>query len=627
MRTVAVLLLLARVVGADVVANRTGADPLAYTLEYIGTDYDGAVRDGTVVDAAEYGELVRLAKRAIDDYGARKTDTVATGLRELEKMIEQKAPGPDVWAATRRLVQSLGKARGTGPRPAAPPNIADGRRLWASDCAPCHGPTGAGDGPAADGMTPAPTVFRLNRLDWLSPRQVYDAVVLGIPGTAMPSFAAAYDERQRWDVAFFVMTFRIGFDPTRPPADVKPGLERIAAASNAELLDDMRRAHPEATPGWVDYFRVNVSSGDGVLPLTGVVPPASSSMAAAVQMQNAFAEVADRLFPHVVGITSYVPEAPGEKGPAGGWVVADAQLQKFPGYRPFRSGSGFLMDDRGYILTSGWIIKQEGREVAPFVDVELSDQSHVVGRAIGAEPTLDLGVVRVADPAKLAKLDPPELGDSDRLQVGHWLIALGDPPGPDRTFSVGVVSSQPQRQCYQSELTATLVQSSLTIAPGGIGGPIADIFGHVVGLSVNPNPTDAAPPTTASAARILPSNLVLNLYEALKVAESQRSPWIGVSVLELDTARKRLGPTADVPSNGVQIDDVFEPSPASRAGIKPGDFLVAMNGHKLGTVADFQTWMYVLGIDARVRLDLVRAGQPMAVDVTIEARPAAATTR
>ena len=129
---------------------------------------------------------------------------------------------------------------------------------------------------------------------------------------------------------------------------------------------------------------------------------------------------------------------------------------------------------------------------------------------------------------------------------------------------------------------------------------------------------------------MLPINLVLNLYEALKVAHSTRSPWIGVSVLELDrvaAARDPEKPAPALPVHGVGIDDVFAPSPAAAAGVRTGDFLVELGGHAVQSVADFQKWMYVLGIGAKVELGLLRDGKPVRATVTIEPRPAEATTR
>jgi S1-C subfamily serine protease len=123
---------------------------------------------------------------------------------------------------------------------------------------------------------------------------------------------------------------------------------------------------------------------------------------------------------------------------------------------------------------------------------------------------------------------------------------------------------------------------------------------------------------------------VANLFEALKVARSNRSPWIGISVLELPAAQRLLEsrvPAVATPSSGVYIDDVFDPSPAHEAGIRPGDFLLGLGGHRVQSVGDFQTWLYIAGIDTKVELEIVRDGRTLTIPVTVEERPASASTR
>jgi serine protease Do len=283
------------------------------------------------------------------------------------------------------------------------------------------------------------------------------------------------------------------------------------------------------------------------------------------------------------------------------------------------------------VLSCDHLLRDEQGAVTPLVDVELADQSHVTASVLGTEPTLDLAVLRIGDAAKLPPLPTGlELGDSDRVQAGHWAIALGDPPGPERVFRVGMVSSSPERQCYQEQLSATGLQTSLEIPPGALGGPVVDILGHVIGLNVRPAGTAASVADTAASVRpfTLPSNLVVNLLEALKVSQSRRSPWLGLSVLELASLRRRPeAASMTIPASGVYIDDVFDPSPASRAGIRPGDFLLAMSGHDVRSVGDFQTWIYELGIGSEVKLRLLRDGAPLELAAPIEVRPESARPR
>jgi S1-C subfamily serine protease/mono/diheme cytochrome c family protein len=628
----AIAVLQAGVASLSVAAPSVDGQRLVFLLEYVGTDYGAAVRDGKVVNELEYGEVLRFTRDLRQQYGAlgRASHRVASGLERMERLITDRAPAHAVWTLTHRLVPKVARTARAVVRPVATPNLASGRRLWANDCALCHGGAGAGDGWAAPDMNPPPTAFRGDFLDRLSPRQIYDAVTLGVPGTAMPSFADAYTNAQRWDVAFFAMTLRVGFTPRRPPSGEPFTVDQLARSSNSELLTRLRATLPGATPENLDYMRVTLTSPSNTMaPVAGNDATATGALGAALQLQDAFSAVAARVYPRTVGVSGYVrdPSWTTEKlhvERGDGWIAANLDALRYPGFRRIRTGSGILLDDDGFVATSNHLVRDDAGALAALVEIELPDEARTVASVVGSEPMLDLAIVRAAGTPPKPGV-PLELGDSDHAETGHWLISLGDPPGPDRTFSVGVVAAAPLRQCYQMSLSATRLQSSLVISDGAVGGPVVDIQGHLLGMGIRVDDGGGGPPTTG----VLPVNLVLYLSDALKVSQSNRSPWLGVSVLELPILRHKLGAqaaTAHIPPTGVAIDDVFDPSPASRAGIRPGDFLVGLGGHPIYSVGDFQTWLYVGGVGTTTEIDVVRDGKPMKVKVPIEARPRDATT-
>jgi len=256
----------------------TDAQEIVFLLQYVGTDYGNAVRNGAVANQVEYGEVLRFTRRVIDGYGALRGHraSVSRALGTLEKRIGERAPPRDVWTLTNRLAAKVSRTVGGAARPEQIPNLANGRRLWMADCALCHGLEGGGDGASAPHMDPPPTAFRNGEfLERLAPAQVYNAVSLGVGGTAMPAFANAYTPQQRWDVAFYAMTLRDGFDPKRPPAGTTFSLEDIASSSSETLLERLRRTAPDAAPEQVDWFRVNLVSPQGATaPMAG---PASAA--------------------------------------------------------------------------------------------------------------------------------------------------------------------------------------------------------------------------------------------------------------------------------------------------------------------------------------------------------------
>lgn len=364
--------------------------------------------------------------------------------------------------------------------------------------------------------------------------------------------------------------------------------------------------------------------------------PQDQATAVAVQLQSAFSRVAERVFPSVVGVSGYVREESWTKdelyqtkGQA--WVESHAEELLYPGFRRSRSGSGFVVGEEGHVLTCAHLLRGPDGRAVPVVSLELPDDSHVLGEIVGFEPTVDLAVLRIgpfADPQRL-KLRPVSAADGDRVQVGHWAIAVGDPPGPERTYQVGIVSARAEQLCYQDQLSRTLLQTSLSVPAGGLGGPLVDIQGAVLGMSV-------LPPGTAVEGSLegihsgyaLPIGLALNLFEALRVARSTRSPWLGIAVLEMTEMRRSASHAgATLPRAGVFIDNVFDPSPAARAGIRPGDFLVTIEGSRVFSVLDFQKLLYMYGIGASVRLGVFRDGDTEEKTLTIEERPAAAAPR
>jgi S1-C subfamily serine protease len=562
-------------------AQDTGSpDPerLLFLLEYIGVDYGAAVQGGTIANAFEYQEMVTFSGLLINrfdilrDHGA--AEEVRIGLLRLQGLIHGLAPWNEIRALTGRLTSTLFDQLEVVSSPVTTPDLRRGELLYADNCAACHGPAGAGDGFGDPEMDPPATSFLDERMNLLSPHQVYGAINFGIDGTAMPSYVDALPPQQLWDIAFHVMTLR----------------ER---------------------------------GGDSVTTEPG------DPLEVAIRLQDAFASVADKVLPSVVNVTSFVRTQADAKVPDEPWEVAGAEERMYPGFRRLKSGSGFFVTDDGYLLTGHHVVTLDDGETAEVLDVELPNGRHVLSRLVGAEPTINLAVLKleVVSEHRPPRLTPVTIGDSDAVRVGHWTIAVGDPWGPPRTYAVGTLAAQPQRQCYQEDLTGTLMQASLTVHPEAYGGPLVDIRGRVVGMTV-PAARDELLPHAAELA--LPINLAINIYKALKLTESRRSPWLGFSVLELAAVTRRgadPAPSVNLPRTGVYIDDLFDPSPASSAGIRVGDSLVAVDGHRLFSVLDFQKWLYLSGIGRTIELEIYRDGKTLKKKVAVEERPASATPR
>ena len=606
-------------------AEPASSSELVFFLQYIGTDYGTAVRDGKVIDTLEYAEMLNLSGKLFARYSAlRPDDRVRSELGRLCALIQSAAPWDAVRALTQALAPQLIEALDVASVPSGAPDIQRGRVLYQTDCAACHGALGGGDGPSAPGMSPPPTSFRGSGVDLRSPYQVWNAVTLGVAETPMPTYGEARTSQDLWDVAFYVMTLRQGFDP-KPPVEFVPlSLADVARASNEELLKRLRQTYPSATASDCDYYRVKFrtpeahglqasNAGDG------------SGLELAGTLERTFARVADNVSPSIVGVAAYKKSetASGDPAPKAGWRVGMAEQQLYPGYARATSGSGFFISDDGKLLTSAHLVTDAGELPKEWIlDVELSGNRHVRAKALGIEPTLGVALLKIESEAPTR---PAPIGNSELVRVGQWAIALGDPPGVAKVFVPGTISARPERTCYQADLLSTMLQTSIAIDPEGFGGPLVNVHGDVIGVMLPTGFTRAALQSgMVGPISALPIDLALNISRAIELKQSQRSPWIGVSVLEVSPASRRLPTT---PQTGIYIDDVFEPSPASSAGIRVGDFLTRMNGQPIAGIPDFQRWLYTIGINAGVALEIVRDGKRSTFQVKIEERPQLASSK
>ena len=356
----------------------------------------------------------------------------------------------------------------------------------------------------------------------------------------------------------------------------------------------------------------------------------------AAALQQAFASLADEVFPSIVCLTAFErrPEAPpeDEQGGLNRWREAIAVDQRYPTMRRLASATGFAMSADGYLLTTLEFMKKPGGGLADLVDAETPDGTIALCQVVGTEPTLDLAVLKLAvypDPEP-PKVEPVVIADPEAIRVGHWAIAVGDPLGPQRVFAAGLISARPERGCYQAELAATFLEASLQVHPEAYGGPLVDLDGAVMGMIV-PHRAGPLDPAASGLVYALPMSIASGIYESLKVARSFESPWLGVSVLSLAEYRARMrvrgiGRDRKQPVLGLYIDNVFDPSPAALAGVRIGDVFVEINGQSVTSAFDFQRALYLSGIGKAIRIDVYRDGQMQPLEVTIEARPAAADT-
>src|SRR6185369_16462584 len=237
------------------------------------------------------------------------------------------------------------------------------------------------------------------------------------------------------------------------------------------------------------------------------------------------------------------------------------------------TGSGLILDTTGNVVTNRHVV-----EGASKVTVTLWDGSEIPAKVVGADERTDVAVVRLE---KLPKgLTAARLGDSDRLEVGEWVLAIGSPLGLEQTVTAGIVSGKGRagRRVHMSgDRVRSYIQTDAKINPGNSGGPLVNLDGEVVGINTLIN---AGPGGAYGFA--IPINEVRQVSQALLKEGRVRYPYLGVMVgdlSEVDPSKKAaLG--SNLPEKGAFVSEVSGGGPAAKAGMQSGDIITQIDSRK-----------------------------------------------
>jgi serine protease Do len=265
------------------------------------------------------------------------------------------------------------------------------------------------------------------------------------------------------------------------------------------------------------------------------------------------------------------------------------------------AGSGVAISSDGYMLTSAHVVAGGDGASASF-----SDGREVGAEVVGADPLSDLAVVR----ADARDLTPAQLGDADELRVGQLVVAIGSPMGLAGTVTAGVVSalgrSLPTRAGSAGRLVENVIQTDAALNPGNSGGALADGLSRVVGVN-----TAVAGIGLGLAVPI--NEATRKIISALMKEGRVRRAYIGI-----------VGGSRPLPpkiatrlerDKGIEVVEVVSGSPAARAGLRPEDLIVAVDGESMGDVGDLQRLMVAERIGQGIEVDIVRDGAFLKVDL------------
>jgi serine protease Do len=354
----------------------------------------------------------------------------------------------------------------------------------------------------------------------------------------------------------------------------------------------------------------------------------SSGPVAAVTIPS-FADVASRVMPAVVSITSteviktsdlrknhpfvdpfefFFPNPGQQRRPQGRQQTPDDEDDE---RKQVAGGSGFIISPDGYILTNNHVVENSSKVQVHYGADENGNGGHTVdAKIIGRDPSTDIALLKIED----HNLPNIGLGDSDRIRKGDWAIAVGNPFQFENTLTVGVISAK-GRSLGLSEATRSFenfIQTDAAINFGNSGGPLININGEVVGINT------AIRGNAQGIGFATPINTAKRLLPMLKSGKVTRG-YLGMSIREIDDQAKEAFGLSE--ARGALVQSVEPGKPADQAGVKAGDVVVEVDGRPIRTNRELIDYISYLPVGTSVKVGIIRDGQRRTVAAKTAERP------
>ena len=272
------------------------------------------------------------------------------------------------------------------------------------------------------------------------------------------------------------------------------------------------------------------------------------------------------------------------------------------------TGSGIIVNGAGYILTNQHVIDR-----ATTIKVKLLSGAEYDAKVVGKDRDIDLAVVKIdaKEPLVAARL-----GDSDKLNVGDWVLAIGSPFGFEHTVTAGIISAKNRDPETSGSVFQQFIQTDAAINPGNSGGPLVNLAGEVIGIN-----TQIATNTGwyNGIGFALPSSTAVDIYNQLVTTGRVQRGFLGIHPQDLTPQIARLNHIQD--NQGVVIRDLTsDDSPAGRAGLKSEDIIISINGQKVKNYRDLIRRISALPVGSTASIDYIRDGQQHTASVKLEER-------
>ena len=327
---------------------------------------------------------------------------------------------------------------------------------------------------------------------------------------------------------------------------------------------------------------------------------------------NLIVDIAKKQNPAVVFVTSkakFQPakgNLPKQRAPFGQPGPFGAPSPQHPG-RGNGTGTGFIIDKEGYIFTNNHVV-----ENADVIKITLDNEKEYEAELIGSDSKTDIALLKIMrKPGDSVSFPYLELGDSEKVEVGEWVVAIGNPFGLDHTVTTGVVSAKARN--IGSGPYDEYIQTDASINPGNSGGPLLDMEGKVIGINT------AIYSRTGGNVGIgftIPINMASEILDELKKDGKVTRGWLGVMVQKVTTELAETFKLSD--AHGALVNDVIPSGPADRSGLKRGDIIVKFNGKEILSVENLPKQVAAVEPGKSVKVEVIRDGNKKLLDVTLD---------
>jgi len=380
------------------------------------------------------------------------------------------------------------------------------------------------------------------------------------------------------------VTMTVSGTPSSPPPR-GPGLSRLYRKALIGLSAALFLA---ATPSFADSlpdFKTLVEQeGDAVVKIQ-VVTEGPVATASRGEMPPGFDQLPEELRRYFEGMPQGPQGRPPESRRGGGF------------------GSGFIISDDGYILTNAHVVDN-----ATEIRVGLDNRREYEAELVGSDPTTDVALLKITAGRELPIV---RIGDSDTLSVGEWVLAIGSPFGFEATATQGIVSAL--SRSLPSDNYVPFIQTDVAVNPGNSGGPLFNTDGEVVGINSQIYSRSGGYQGLSFA---IPINVAMGIADQLKDQGFATRGWLGVAIQNVDQAlAESFGLSRP---QGALVADVSDDSPAAKAELKRGDIILQFDGRPVGYSSALPPLVGAITPGATVPVQVLRDGEELTLDVTIE---------